>query len=215
MTIRSTISKAWTGALALFLMASGANAAIIYSTNGANTGFSGGGPLTLNQTSGQAASLTFTPNVNISTGVPSNINLGDFTLACATCSTETIGTGATFGAFTFDILITDQTDVATGKFVGTSTGGTVYSDASAILINWSPAQFGPGTFNAVSGNFGSTVFTKVSLISAIVAPNSGTPPGQTTIQAHVDSAVPEPATLGLIGAALAGLVVVRRKKLVA
>jgi hypothetical protein len=46
------------------------------------------------------------------------------------------------------------------------------------------------------------------------APNSGTNAGGTTVQGFVDSAaIPEPATLGLVGGALLGLGILKRKKL--
>ena len=67
--------------------------------------------------------------------------------------------GATFGAFTFNMVITDVTDGATGTFVGTSTGGSVFLDQSTIVIAWAPAQIGTGTNHASSGSFGSTFFT--------------------------------------------------------
>lgn len=177
---------------------------ITYSTNVAGTGF-GGTSLILNSSGGQAATLTFTPNANAMSGVPSNINLGLFTLACPTCSTQTIGTSSMFSAFMFDLLITDVTDGATGRFVGTSTGGPVYSDASQITINWAPLQLGPGTNNALIGDFGLTIFS-TRVFTGIVAPNSGADRGQTTVEGFVDftnsATVPEPATNFLVGGAL-------------
>jgi len=104
-----------------------------------------------------------------------------------------------------------MTDGATGIFVGTSTGGTIWHDTSEIFLIWSPLQLGPGTSNAASGNFGPTFFNK-QLRTDIVAPNSGSPAGDTTLQGFVDS-TPEPATFSLIGGALLGLAFLRRKKL--
>jgi hypothetical protein len=75
-----------------------------------------------------------------------------------------------------------------------------------VQVNWqAPLFFGPGTTNALSGNFGTTRFDMVSPTSLIVAPNSGTPPGDTTIQGQLETITPEPATFGLIGGALIGL----------
>lgn len=202
-----------TGAAALILAMTAGAATITYSTDAAGTGFGGSG-LTLNNLSGQASTLTFIPNVNISTGVPSNVNFGNFTLVCPTCSTQAAGQGSQFGAFTFDLIITDITDGATGKFVGTSTGGTLFSDVSQLTINWAPLQLGPGTTNATTGSFGPATFS-TTIFTGIVAPNSGAVPGQSTVQGYVDiaatSTVPEPATFGLAGVTLLGLVLLRKK----
>lgn len=203
-----------TGAAFLMLAATAAAATITFNTNAAGTGF-GGTNLALDNTSGEAATLTFIPALDTVTGVPSNVNFGNFTLVCSTCSTQALGVGSTFAAFTFDLVVTDITDGgATGKFVGTSTGGTVYSNVSPIKINWAPLLLGPGMSNALSGDFGPTVFG-TSIFTAIVAPNSGAVPGQSTIQGDVDSAssaVPEPATLGLVGGALLAIGLWRRKR---
>jgi hypothetical protein len=197
-------------AVAVFMMATSANAGTIsYTTNSAGTQFVvGGSGLVVHSTSGQAGTITFTPNTTSNTGVPSNIDLGDFIMACSTCSTSQT---TIFGSFTFDLVVDDTTDGATGEFVGTSAGGTVSSNSSTVQINWqSPLVIGPGTTNTLSGNFGQTWFDVVSPTSLIVAPNSGTPPGDTTIQGQVNS-VPEPATFGMIGGALIGLGLLRRK----
>ena len=187
--------------------ASANGAPVTFSTNAAGTGFAGV-DLILNNSLGAVATLTFVPGVNITTGVPSNVNFGNFTLVCSTCSTQAVGSGATFPSFTFHLVITDVTDGATGLIVGTSSGGSVFSDVSQISIIWAPLQLGPGTNQATSGNFGPTIFTTTGF-TGIVAPNSGTIPGQSTVQGFVDSVnsddVPEPVTLGLVGSALLGL----------
>jgi len=195
----------------LFMMAASVSATTItFNTNGSGTGFSGTS-LTLNDSSGAAATLTFIPDGDTSSGVPSNVNFGNFTLVCATCSTQAIGTGSVFGGFTFDLIIDDVTDGATGRFVGTSSGGSVWSDVSQITINWAPLSLGPGTNNVLSGNFGSTIFGTTSF-TGIVAPNSGAVHGQSTIQGTVNStAVPEPATFAILGGSLLGLGLLRRK----
>ena len=200
--------------LALFMMAASASASTItFNTNASGTGFSGTS-LIDNNDFGATATLTYIPDGNTVSGVPSNVNFGNFTLVCPSCSTQAIGAGSHFAAFTFDLVITDVTDGnAKGQFVGTSTGGLVWSDVSQITINWAPLSLGPGTTNALSGNFGTTIFG-TSSFTGIVAPNSGAVPGQSTIQGTINSsATPEPATFALLGGGLLGLGIVRRKRL--
>jgi|GEM_PF-1209423 len=184
---------------------------ITYNTNALGTGF-GGTSLQLTNASGSAATLTYLPNTNGNTGVPSNINFGIFALLCPLCSTQALLVGSSFDGFAFDLIITDVTHNATGRFVGLSTGGTVFSDVSQIDIDWLPMELGPGTNNAATGNFSSTIF-QITNRTRIVAPNSGLIPGQTTVQGSILSQsdfpivgeVPEPATIGLVGAMLVGL----------
>lgn len=204
--IKSTAAAA----LAVVLFTATASAATItFNTNQPGTGF-GGTSLVLNNALGASATLAFIPAINISSGVPSNVNFGNFTLVCATCSTQSLGIGSFFNPFTFDMVLNDITDGSVGKFVGTSTGGTVYSDVSQITVNWAPLVLGPGTLNAISGNFGGTRFS-TTVFTGIVAPNSGAVPGQSTVQGYVDStAVPEPATFAVVGLTLFGIGLLRR-----
>jgi hypothetical protein len=205
-------------AITVLTMAVDATAGTItYSTNVTGTEFvSPISGLTLNNSSGLSASLTFQPDINIATGVPSNINFGIFTLLCTPCLTDHADS-AIFTAFTFDLVITDENDGATGEFVGSSTGGAVAFNSSTLIIDWLPAQIGPGASHALIGNFGTTAF-EVNSTSRIVAPNSGANIGQTTVQGGVDTvsggitSVPEPGTISLIGAGLMGLGILLRRK---
>jgi len=194
------------------LMAVSANATtIMYNTDAPGTLFTGG-DLDLTNSSGAAAMLRFTPNGDISSGVPSGLNFGFFTLSCASCGTEDVGDGSFFSAFTFDLALTDVTDGATGTFVGTSTGGAVFSDSSQVTITWVPMQLGPGTTNADSGNFETSAFGLSNDFTQIVAPNSGgANSGQTTIQGSITSVVPEPSTNVLMGAGLLCLGLLSRR----
>ena len=209
----------------MFVMAASASATMItFNTSGSGTGFgvNGVGGLVLHNNSGAAATLVFTPNMGNTSGVPTNVNFGDFVLTCATCSPQNAPNAlfAHFNPFQFELVITDVTDGnARGKFVGNSNGGDIYYNISPINLNWAPLKLGTGTNNASFGNFGLTSFTTTNF-SGIVGPNSGNPPGTTTIQGFIDSAsseasgVPEPATLGLVGAALFGVGLLSRRKIV-
>lgn len=204
--------------LAVFMMAASASAAVItFNTNsttvGNATGFGtlGVGGLTLNSSGGVSATLVFEPQGNSDIGIPTSVNLGIFKLACPTCTTLAGGTGSFFNPFTFNLVITDVTDGGIGRFVGSSTGGAVYRDLSGLTINWAPLQLGPGTSNANSGTFGTTYFTTTTF-TAIVFPQSGEAPGETTVQGYVgSSAIPEPVTMVLIGSGLLGLGFIRRR----
>ena len=189
------------------MMAVGASAATITFNTTAGTQFTTGG-LTLNSSSGVLATLVYTPNASVGEGVPSNIDLGDFLLACGSCGALGVGPSATFSPFTFDLVVTDSTDGgATGTFVGSSAGGMVYNNQSGIVVTWAPVQLGPG------GLFNTTYFL-ITNPTGIVAPNSGSPAGDTTVQGYVSaiSGVPEPTTLFLMGAGLLGLAGLGRRK---
>jgi len=214
MKLQSLLQSVSVAAFALTMMVPAASAiTITYETDGSGTGFNGTSNLTLLNTFGVGATLAFLPNELSVSGVPSNINYGDFTLACPSCGTQASGTGSTFNPFTFTIQVTDLTNTATGNFVGTSSGGEVFSDVSSIQLFWTPEQLGPGALNATGGtSFDYTSFRIVGF-TPIVAPNSGTPPGLSTVEGFVNSEVPEPATIGLVGCVLVGLGLWRRRSM--
>ena len=210
MTIKRILQTASMMGVALAALNASASP-ITFTTNATGTGFNGGTANTLNSTAGASATLSYVDQGLSTVGVPSNVNFGNFTLVCASCTTQSLGGGAVFNPFTFKVIITDVTDTATGFFLGTSSGGTIFANLSSIDIAWSPLQLGPGTTGATTGNFGSTFF-QITSQTRIVAPNSGAEVGSTTVQGNL-GATPEPATFGLLGGALVAIGMFRRKKL--
>ena len=91
---KQTVIKALvTAGLGVFMMAANANAAVIFETD-LGTGFNSTTNLFINSSFGAAATLTFTPNGPTSSGVPSNVNYGTFSLSCSACSPQSLGAGA-------------------------------------------------------------------------------------------------------------------------
>ena len=141
-----------------------------------------------------------------------NVNYGNFTVVCTSCSNIAGGVGAFFPAFSFDLIIHDITDNTTGMFVGSVGASQVYTDASNLTITWVPLQLGPGTSGASggSGSFGTTDFN-ITTQTRIVNVFSGAQVGSTTVQGTIANGTPEPTTLGLVGGALIGLGLLRKK----
>jgi hypothetical protein len=106
----------------------------------------------------------------------------------------------TIGAFSFSLVIHDMTDAGTTTFVGSSAGGTISHNSSDVTVSWSP----------VTGAIG-PVFWSIFTPTPLVPPT--TTNGETSIQGAVTSAIPEPASMLLMGAGLLGLGFVSRRKL--
>ena len=87
---RSIFKAASIIGVALFVMVASASAGTItYSTNAPGTEFVAGvNSLILNSISGQPGTLTFVPNVGSTSGIPSNVDFGDFLMVCSGCTTS-------------------------------------------------------------------------------------------------------------------------------
>jgi hypothetical protein len=212
-----TVKKTYIILAACIATAGLASASVTYTVTGVYTAGSGtsGADMTI---TGGTNTFTLdwvdsTPTATISASF-SNINYGLFDLSCVgTCD----GSAVTVPAFTFQITVSDATDGAVGKFTGTYAGGQTVqfnsvanTGASSVDVFWSPGQLGPNALNATSGNFNQTQFT-ISSPTFIVDPTTNS--GQSTIQGTFTefSSAPEPATLAMVGGALLGLGLLRKK----
>jgi hypothetical protein len=204
MRITHLFRAALIAGVALLLMAASASATpITYGTSGAGTGFNGSSALLLNGTNG--ATLTFATILSNPISSPTGLSYGEFQLLCTACTSTT---GASFAPFTFSLMVSQTVPtIGGGTFLGSSSGGTVTSLSNTLVINWSPILLGPLTNNALSGTFGSSMFTTTNPTILVAL---GTNNGTTSVQGLVTS-TPEPMTFLLIGSGLVGLGLLRRK----
>lgn len=172
--------------LALAFLLCGASAFatnFTYSTSAVLSGpdASGGG-----LASGTAA-LTYTGEPSTSVTAPTNINIGTVTVT---------GGSGTFSGDKIVLTITQTVPTPGGASTTSSTiDGTVTSTQDGIDLVFAPTTFTEASNPEAYYTLQSTYF--------LVAPNTNV--GQTTLQAAIVLATPEPTSLGLLGCSLLGL----------
>jgi hypothetical protein len=133
--------------------------------------------------------LTFTGITAGTIGVPTYTSLGSFTEA---------DPGGTTGTFNENFVLTLTVTGAPGGTFSTPISGTITGNTSGIAISFTPG----------SEVIGGYLWTLTNSSFGLNNPSQNS--GVTSVQAFVSA--PEPASLGLLGASLAGLGIAFRRR---
>ena len=152
---------------------------------------------------GDTATLTYTGNpggnVTVPTGfegVPINSNFGNFDLDFNGPNDIFFAPGGVNQPFTLTIHQTSPTG-GNGNFLGTINGSIVSANASTLELVWSTPQV--------------TIGGVVYRLDNVSINNPGNNNGITSVQGDLTVAVPEPATMMLLGTGLLAAFRARRK----